>query len=83
MSQNIPASLRHAIIEECRRRGLSVDEVRRRSEVLLLYPTEGESLPEADQLAQLADCIELQNVRYVALALDRWVSTQKGGQPDD
>lgn len=63
---------RQTILEQCRRCGLQVDDVERRGEVLLLHPAVDGQLPGSEQLNQLAETLDVQGIRYITLALDRW-----------
>lgn len=60
----------------CAARGLEIDGVRRQGTVLVLEPAAGAALPEASKLAEVAEAIEVEGVRYVTLGLGGYASQE-------
>lgn len=69
------------VVQQCRSRGLEVSGMRREGEVLVLEPARGAGLPPASVLQRLAEDIDVDGIRYVALDLHE--TTERRGEPDE
>lgn len=55
--------------ERCHRQGMELTEIEQKGTVLVLHPRPGTSLLDAAQMAQVADAVEVPNIRYVTIDL--------------
>ena len=62
------------VVDECRRRGLSIRDVEQDGAVLILEPDGVVDLPEAPTLREIAEAIDVEGVRFVTLALDGYAT---------
>ena len=65
------------IIGHCVSHGLQVVSVEQKGTVLVLHPKPGAPLPAASVLAQIADDVDVEGVRYVTVSIDSFGT--KGG----
>ena len=68
------------VAQKCRSHGLTIIGIRREGEVLVLEPADDGELPPAKSLRCLADDIDIEGIRYVAL--DLHAVTAEEGQRD-